>query len=284
MLPEGQSCYVETNGIRLHYIDHAGNGPEVVLMHGLTANAHAFDGLMEAGLAQYAHMLSVDLRGRGLSDQPDNYTMGEHARDIIGMLDVLGLEQVIVGGHSFGGLLSIYLAANYPERIKKIILLDAGGQMHPDTKDMLVPTLSRLGITFPSFSAYLDMVKSAPYNTFWDDAMMSYYKADITENADGSVTPRSKPEHIAAAAINVLSEAWVDYLSNIEKPAILINGPDNYAMDAPLLPAANAIEGARKMQHCKYVAVPGNHQTMLYGAGAKGIVAAIGDFLNGNQE
>ena len=62
--------YVETNGIRLHVLDHAGRGPVVVLAPGLTANAHSFDGLMRAGLADAAHVIALDLRGRGESDQP----------------------------------------------------------------------------------------------------------------------------------------------------------------------------------------------------------------------
>ena len=51
-------------------------------------------------------------------------------------------------------------------------------------------------------------------------------------------------------------------------------------MNAPLLPEENALETVAMMKHCKYVKVPGNHQTMLYGDGAKAIVQAITSFLN----
>ena len=60
--------YVETNGIRLHYLEHSGPEPILVLAPGLTANAHSFDGLIEAGLSRAAHVLALDLRGRGESD------------------------------------------------------------------------------------------------------------------------------------------------------------------------------------------------------------------------
>ena len=106
--------YATTNGIRLHYLDHGGQGPVLVLAPGLTANAHSFDGLMHAGLAEVARVIALDLRGRGESDAPPSgYAMEDHARDVLGLLDALGLERVVMGGHSFGGLLTYWLAANH---------------------------------------------------------------------------------------------------------------------------------------------------------------------------
>src|SRR5829696_2422473 len=156
--------YVTTNGIRLHYLDFESDGPVLVLMHGLTANAHAFDGLIAEDLSASFHVLSIDLRGRGDSDQPSSgYTMEDHARDIIGLLDALQIDSAIIGGHSFGALLTLYLAANYPDRVEKLILMDAAARMHPNTKEMLVPALSRLGQKFESLDAYIEKVKAAPY-------------------------------------------------------------------------------------------------------------------------
>ncbi|MDR3680990.1 MAG: alpha/beta hydrolase [Flavipsychrobacter sp.] len=273
------SQYITTNGIRLHYLDFYGDGPTLVLMHGLTANAHGFDGMIAAGLDKEFRVISVDLRGRGLSDQPESYTIPDHAKDIIGLLDFLGIQEALIGGHSFGGLLTFYLAYHYPDRVKKMILLDAAAKMHPNTREMLTPTLSRLGMTFSSFDEYLQKVKVAPYNTFWEDSMKSYYEADVETLPDGGVIPRSKIAHIGAAAVSVLSEPWSEYISSIEQPAILINATGIYTLDAPLLPKELALETVGMMQNCTYVGVGGNHQTMLYGTGAKQIVSALNDFL-----
>jgi pimeloyl-ACP methyl ester carboxylesterase len=76
--------FVHTNRIRLHVLEHPGNGPTVVLLHGLTANAHVFDGLAVAGLAPRYRLLAPDLRGRGLSDKlPTGFTMADHAADAL---------------------------------------------------------------------------------------------------------------------------------------------------------------------------------------------------------
>jgi pimeloyl-ACP methyl ester carboxylesterase len=273
-------CYVETNGIRLHYLHFTGDGPTLFLMHGLTANAHAFDGLMAGGLVPAYNVISIDLRGRGESDQPPTgYTLEEHAKDIIGLLDYLKVDRAIIGGHSFGALLTFYLARYYPERIDKMIILDAAVRMNERTKEMLGPAMSRLGQRFPSFEIYLNKVKQAPYLHFWDEHMLSYYRADVKVLEDGSIICIPQLHHMVEAVNGVLAEPMTEHIQYATQPAILINGPGVYTMNAALLPKENALETVHLMKDCSYVEVPGNHQTMLYGEGAMAIVKALKQFL-----
>jgi len=274
--------YIHTNDIKLHYLEFEGEQPAILFMHGLTANAHAFDGLIAAGLSPAFHILSVDLRGRGESDAPaSGYTMKEHAADIIGLMDELHIEKVILAGHSFGGFLALYMAKYFPDRVDQLILMDAAANMHPDTKEMLVPALSRLGQFFPSFDSYIKKVKSAAYLTFWEDEMLSYYKADTIYNADETVSCIPQMDHMMEAVVKgSLGEPWVDYLQSVDQAAILINAPGVYTLGAALLPEENAMETVELMKNCIYAKVPGNHQTMLYGEGAKEIVSIIKHFLN----
>lgn len=276
-----KSNFVNTNNINLHYLEFEGEKPTLLLMHGLTANAHAFDGLIKAGLSPAFHVISVDLRGRGESEQPaTGYTMAAHAKDIIGLLETLQLNKIIMMGHSFGGFLALYIAKFYPDKVDKIILLDAAARMHPKTTEMLGPSMQRLGKTFPSFENYLQKIKSAPYLTFWDDAMLSYYKADVKENANGTVTCIPQPEAIMECITKgSLGEPWTDYLPTIQQETLLINAPGIYTMNAPLLPEENAMETVNMLPNCIYTKVSGNHQTMLYGEGAKEIVDTVKHFL-----
>lgn len=278
------SNFINTNGIKLHYLEYGSseNQPTILLMHGLTANAHAFDGLIAADLSEGFNILSVDLRGRGQSDAPDSgYTMKEHAADILGLMDALRIKKVIMAGHSFGGFLALYLVKFYPERVDKLILMDAAANMHPNTKEMLVPALSRLGKSFASFEAYIEKVKTAPYLIFWDTNMESYYRADIKDNDDGTVSCIPQQDHMMEAVLKgSLGEPWVDYLKAVDHQSILINAPGIYTMEAALLPEENAMETVELMKNCIYAKVPGNHQTMLYGDGAKEIVSIIKHFIN----
>lgn len=252
----------------------------MVLLHGLTANAHAFDGLVSHGLTRQIRLISPDLRGRGLSGKPAfHYTLEDHARDILGLLDHLNIDQALLGGHSYGALLSIYLAANYPDRVAKLVLLDAAAEMNTNAPVMLGPTLSRLDKTFPSLAAFLEEMKAAPQNTFWDKDMEAYYKADAELKEDGTVSPHSNLSNIIEVATGTAQQAWIQTFEQARQPALLVNGLDNYTMDQPLLPDFKAKETVALMHDCRYAGVNGNHQTMLYGDNAGQVVEAITSFL-----
>ncbi len=276
-----QSKFIIANQIKLHYLDFGGEGENLLLLHGLTANAHAFDGLINAGLSNHFRVISVDLRGRGLSDQPAiGYDMKSHAADMIGLLEALNINTITVCGHSFGGFLGLYLAIYYPEKINRLILLDAAVNMHPQTKEMLGPALSRLDQIFESFEVYLEKVKKAPYLQFWEDTMLSYYRADVKTNEDGTVVSRSSLHNMMEAVLKgSLGEPWANLIEQNNKKTILINAPGVYTMGNALLPKDLAIETVGMMKNATYVEVEGNHQTMLYGVGAKQIVQAIEQFI-----
>ena len=280
-----QSKFIQTNGIQLHLLDSAidrDNSLESILfIHGLTANAYAFDAVIQSGLSEKYRIISVDLRGRGLSDQPiTGYTMHDHAKDIVGMLAELDISSIHIVGHSFGGFLGLYLAIYHPEVVNKLVLLDAAVNMHPNTKEMLGPALGRLGKTFDSFNDHINKVKHAPYLSFWDEAMLSYYKADVFLNANGTVTPRSKPEHMMEAVLKgSLGMPWGEIIGLCKHESILINAPGIYNLGAALLPEELAKETVSLLPNAQYHQVSGNHQTMLYGEGAKQIAALIQSFI-----
>lgn len=274
------STFIETNGITLHTLDHPGDAPPLVLMHGLSANAHFFDGLVAAELPY--RLLAVDLRGRGLSDKPETgYSMADHAADIIGLLDALGLEQVILGGHSFGGLLTCYIAANYPERVRQCIVMDAGF-LHPQVRELIKPSLDRLKTRVPAWETYRDGMKNAAFwRGYWDVQVEGFYRADVQQFDDGTVQPRSKPEAIEEAVDKALAEPWHDILGRVQQPAIMLHAAGPFGPDgAPaVLPAEQAQETVAALPNCIYVQTPGNHMTMLFGDNAKAVAAAIRDFV-----
>ena len=112
------------------------------------------------GSRDVAHVMALDLRGRGESDAPPSgYAMEEHARDVLGLLDALGLERVVMGGHSFGGLLTYWLAANHPERVERCVVIDAPASLDPAIVDQIQPALARLGNVYPSWDEYVALVE-----------------------------------------------------------------------------------------------------------------------------
>src|SRR5512133_209779 len=134
--------FVDAGGLKIHYLDVAGGDPPLVLLHGLSANAHSFGGLIAAGLAPTFRIIAPDLRGRGRSDKPaTGYAMADHARDVVALLDALGLDRVVLGGHSFGAFLATFVAAHSPERVGRLIAIDAALTLNPKVGEMLKPSL-----------------------------------------------------------------------------------------------------------------------------------------------
>jgi pimeloyl-ACP methyl ester carboxylesterase len=275
--------FAQVNGIQLHYLDHGGGGPTLVLLPGLTANAHAFDGLILAGLGSRFRVLALDLRGRGLSDKPvTGYSMPEHAADVIALLDELGVGRAVMCGHSFGGLLTLYLAARHPERVNKLVIIDSSAMLiNPRTRELIKPSLDRLGKSVPSWGLYLEAMKRAPFFTdWWDPAIESYFRADVEMGEDGAVRPRSRPDNIAEAIDGAGKEDWPAHLAAIRQPAILLHAPGAYgpAGAPPIVTLEQARATAGALTDCRYVEVPGNHITMLYGEGARRIVESVTEF------
>src|SRR5918912_547284 len=141
----GAGRVVPPGGLGTHSLDFPGGEPPIVLLHGLSANALAFGGLVAAGLSPAFRIVAPDLRGRGRTEGPAaGYRMADHAGDVLALLDALGLDRVVLGGHSFGAFLAIFIAANYPERVSKLIVIDAAATLDPRTGEMLRPALDRL--------------------------------------------------------------------------------------------------------------------------------------------
>jgi pimeloyl-ACP methyl ester carboxylesterase len=151
MSKNNNGTFIEVNGINMHYLDYGSEGPVVLMLHSLSGNADIFHGLVAKGLNQSLRLIIPDLRGRGFTDKPtDGYSLEEQSMDMIAFLDQLGLQEVIVCGHSFGGLFGAYLAANYPERVTKLILIDAAVELNPLTPLLVLMPFMRLLRTYPS--------------------------------------------------------------------------------------------------------------------------------------
>lgn len=280
--------FVETNGIRLHLLEHGGDGPPLILMPGLTGNAHFFDALVAEGLAPAVTVLALDLRGRGLSDKPDDgYTMADHAADVVGLLDALGIARAQLGGHSFGGLLTCYVAATYPDRVARCLVLDAPVTTERRAADRVVeqigPSVARLGQPSPSWDAYLAAVKEQPYYVgWWDRHIEGYYRADVEELADGSVRPRSRPEHIAQCIAGARAITWVDVIGRVTQPTLYVRTTDPYGPPGspPLMSPEAAEHAVSRFRDATLAEVPGNHMTGFFGTSAAAVVKAINAFLH----
>jgi pimeloyl-ACP methyl ester carboxylesterase len=128
-MSELQDLFVEVEGVRLHWAEagKASGVPPVVLLHGLTNSCRSWSRVAPL-LAVDRRVLMPDLPGHGQSERPNaDYALHWYARVVARWLEVLGIEQVDVVGHSFGGGVAQMLLLECPGRIRRLVLVAAGG-------------------------------------------------------------------------------------------------------------------------------------------------------------
>ena len=114
-----------------------GQGQPLVLLHGLFGSADNW-GSIAKHFSQHCQVISVDLRNHGRSPHSDTQTYPDMADDLLAVLDTLGLSQVHLLGHSFGGKVAMQFATQYPDRVNKLIVVDMAMRAYPDRYTQLM--------------------------------------------------------------------------------------------------------------------------------------------------
>jgi pimeloyl-ACP methyl ester carboxylesterase len=114
------------HGDRVAY-RHAGSGPVVVLIHGITSSSSTWSRVMPY-LARRFTVIAPDLIGHGGSAKPrGDYSLGAHACGVRDLLLALGHDRATVVGHSLGGGIAMQFSYQFPERCERLVLVDSGG-------------------------------------------------------------------------------------------------------------------------------------------------------------
>lgn len=260
------------NGIRINAAVWEGEGKTILLIHGLTANCRTWDSMV-ASLAPKYRVISLDLRGRGLSDKPDTgYSMEHHVADIDCVMDDIGIESAVVMGHSLGAYISSHLAANHPERVSKLVMVDGGGFVEAERAELvqaaLGPIWDRSLQTFPSADAYIDYVKQ--YKAFhpWRAEVETYFRHEIMELEDG-VRCNINRGHIEEGVINltriVNAPDFMKTYERVQCETLIISAAEGILVPEDIvLPISVAEEMKRKFPRAETLELKGNHFGIIF--------------------
>jgi 3-oxoadipate enol-lactonase len=117
-------AFAEVNGQRIRFDDSGGDGPAVIFSHGFLMDREMFLPQVDA-LAPEFRVITWDERGFGETQfDGEPFTYWDSARDCLGLLDHLGIDQAVLGGMSQGGFLSRRAALLAPERVRALVLID----------------------------------------------------------------------------------------------------------------------------------------------------------------
>jgi pimeloyl-ACP methyl ester carboxylesterase len=115
---------ITTNGVTIH-VRSGGAGPAVVLLHGYGETGDMW-ATLAADLAGDHTVIVPDLRGLGLSSKPGGgYDKRNQAGDVLGVMEALGVGQADVVAHDIGNMVAFQFAAQHPERVRRLVLIDA---------------------------------------------------------------------------------------------------------------------------------------------------------------
>lgn len=165
------SQFVPVDGMEFHLRDE---GPRsdpvpVVLLHGTSSSLHTWEGWV-AGLRGQRRVITFDLPGFGLTGPaPDgDYRIEAHVDHVIHVLDHLGIQRCVLGGNSLGGAIAWAVATRHPDRVDRLILVDAAGYPVPSTSMPIGFRLARNRVLAPLMNNILPrgMVESSVRNVF----------------------------------------------------------------------------------------------------------------------
>ncbi|MEO8956485.1 MAG: alpha/beta fold hydrolase [Ktedonobacteraceae bacterium] len=264
--------FISTAALTFHYVKWGTQGPPIVCVHGLTANAFFFQAVAD-DLARDHQVYAYDLRGRGDSDKPEQgYSVPIHAEDLAQLIDAWGLERPIIIGHSLGALISLYFAAHYPTKLSKLILVDAGAPLPWNTPEeqpaWLTASISRLGNSVPSFEEYIQRLKLAPFlGPYWNEYTDTYFEHDVKRSSDGSVASKCYREGVIEEGRRYSEARPEEQWANVQVPTLLLRaGQGMFSDNDQLLPEAAAAAAHRSIKDCRFVNYPTlNHYTILFG-------------------
>jgi lipase len=259
--------------------------PTVLLIHGVTASHLSWPFVAER--LPEVRVVAPDLRGRGRSnDLSGPAGLATHARDMVAVLDVLGVERVVVVGHSMGAFVALVLGDLYPERVSRIVLVDGGlpldlpANMGTDDIIRLVlgPTAERLAMRFASVEAYLDFWRAHPaFRRDWTPELEAYLAYDLV-GAEPDLRPATSYETLEEDSIDQnTGGAIAEALARLRHPTVLLTAERGLLDQVPALYARERIPAlVRDYPGLQQVAVPDvNHYTIAMSERGADAVATV---------
>ena len=251
-----ESRYVESGGIRTHYID-AGEGEPLILIHGGGAGADCFGNWFSClpAYAQSFRAIAVDLVGFGKTAKPDpsQFSYSQEARNdhIISFIEALGLKSVNLIGNSMGGATSMGVAIKRPDLVKKMVLMGSAG-LNTKIREALLPIMN---YDFTR-DGMVKVCKTLANKNFPIDDDMIDYRYDL------SIAPDTKKGYSATMG-------WVkqqgglyyeeNFIRKLGKPTLIVNGKDDL-----VVPLENAYRFLELIEHSWGYIIPHcGHWAML---------------------
>jgi pimeloyl-ACP methyl ester carboxylesterase len=224
--------FVSVGGLRLRYRDWGGQGRPLLALHGAAAHAHWWDPVAPL-LAPHLRVLALDWRGHGRSEwpRPPAYRSEDLAADLLGVIERLGLADVVLAGHSMGGHAVLAFAAWHPTALGRLIVLDARPEVSAARLRARRARAARRRLDFPTRAAALARFRLSPPETTAPARLVLAVAARGIRRLDsGRFAYRFDPECDRA---RVPVRAW-PLLGRIRVPTLIVRGERSTVLSRPV--------------------------------------------------
>lgn len=207
-----------------------GGPPATLLLHGIGNYGRYWDFFADA-IAGRLRLIATDARGHGESGKPtDGYAPEEFVADALAVLDALAIERAVVVGHSMGGTHAIRLAAAHPDRVERLVVVDAGPEPLPEGSERA----RRLSLERPERFEYADDALAYLRRTspgYSEEVYANRMRWLFREDA-GDVVWRSSRDALASIMSSASRGDLWDALRAIRCPVLLVRGTRSNVLSA----------------------------------------------------
>ena len=273
---EPQDKYLDINELRFHYLDWGGQGKQpMLLLHGFMGHAHVWDAFALEFRNRY-HVIALDQRGHGESDWSRNlaYSIDDHFSDICGFAESLGLDGMILVGHSMGGRNALLYAGCFPEKVKRLVVVDS----RPLDTERSSNALKEMLMHFPLQADALEHVIESIlrlYPLLTPDIACHMARYGYGQTKEGKYVPKYDARmSLQCRKSSYSAESLWAFVSNISCPALIVRGEKSPFLsreDAKQLLAHLPRGFLREVGHSTHMPVQENPEEFK---------AAVWDFLN----
>lgn len=278
-----KSDFVHVNGIRLHYLDWGGSGPTLIFLTGMGSSAYIFNNFAPRFTDKF-HVLALTRRGQGDSDYPETgYDADTLVEDIRQFMDALKIEKAVLAGHSLAGVELTHFAATHPERVEKLVYLEALDDRRREQAILAQNPLRNVQIpkeeSAPprSFEEYIAIVKKdvPAFAAIWSELWDEEFRHAVKVNEDGIFVDRM-PSSVEMMMVENLVKAYVPKRVDAVIPALFFMGQRKPNLDRYTEEQKEAYEQFHKdviepffwsilsefqgrFPHARIVVIPGGH-------------------------
>ncbi|MBT8471918.1 MAG: alpha/beta hydrolase [Marinicaulis sp.] len=224
---------LSVNGVNLYYQDD-GNGPPLLLIAGLTSDGASWAPIISKLTEKY-RVISPDNRGCGRTlPPPDEVTIDGMADDAAALLEHLKVSKANVFGHSMGGVVSMTLAAKYPDRINRLALMASGPKANARTRSVIDNLLALREAGAPDIEWYREWFHWLFHSSFFENK--SAVDASIALAAN--YARRQSAGNMRAQVEAMRDYDAAEHIAKINAPTLILGG------DADLLYPPEEFEAA----------------------------------------